>query len=54
MDIEFTLSRGIHKQFLNGVPDHEIEVLDVENMKIKGHIDVFVLDSHILQNSNSF
>ena len=53
MVIEFTLSRGNPEQFLNGVPNHEIEVLDIENMKIKDYINIFILDSHVLQIPNS-
>jgi hypothetical protein len=54
MDIELTLSQSIHKQFLDGVSDHENEVLDIEDMKIKDRFDIFMSNRHVLQNCNSF
>ena len=33
MDIDLTLSRSIREQFLDGVPDQEIEVLDMKMWK---------------------
>ena len=52
--MELILSRSIHEQFLDGMPDHKIEVLDVEDMKIKNNFDVFMCNRHILQNPKCF
>jgi hypothetical protein len=52
--IELTLSWSIHEHFLDGVPHHEIEVLNIEDMKIKDCFVVFMSNGHIPQNPNSF
>jgi len=36
------------------VPNQEIKVLDIEDVKVKDYIDGFVLNRYVLQNPTSF
>ena len=54
MDFEPILGRSIRDQFLDGMPDQEIEVLDVEHMKVEDYFDVLVSNRHILQSPICF
>ena len=36
------------------MPDHKIEVLDVEDMEVNDYFDVFVSNKHVLQNPICF
>ena len=54
MDFELILGQSIRDQFLDGMPDQEIEVLDVEHMKGKDYFDVLVFNRHVLQSPICF
>ena len=54
MDFELILGRSIRDQFLDGMPDQEIEVLDVEHMKVEDYFNVLVSNRHVLQSPICF